>query len=66
MRPTGTGTISTSHSPPPHSPVTPSYEPSSGVPVYSEVNRTTEFSSNSSTGIYSETNSCIVRYGALK
>ena len=65
MRPTGADTISTSHSPPPHSPVTPSFEPSSGA-VYSEVNRTTEFSSNSSTGVYSETNSCIVRYGALK
>ena len=51
MRPTDT--ISTSHSPPTDSPVTPSYEPSSGPPVYSEVNRTTEFSSGSSTGVYS-------------
>ena len=48
----GTGTISTSHSPPPHSPVTPSNEPSSGAPVYSEVNRTAEFTS---TGVYSQT-----------
>ena len=64
MRPTDT--ISTSHSPPPHSPVTPSNEPSSGAPVYSEVNRTTEFSSNGSTGVYCETNSSIVRYDAMK
>ena len=55
-----TGTISSSHSPPPHCPVTPSYEPSSdGAPVYSEVNRTTE-----STEVYSETISSVVRYDA--
>ena len=53
MRPTGT--ISTSHSLPLHSPVTPSDE-LFGTPVYSEVNRTVE-----STGVNSETNNSIVR-----
>lgn len=53
--------ISISHSLPPDLPVTPSNASSSGAPVYSEVNRITEFSSNSSTGVYSEITNSVVR-----
>ena len=69
MRPdssTGTVSLSTSHSPPLHSPLTSPYYgvPSGGdVPLYHDVDRAAESSNNgttSSTVVYSETNMSVV------
>ena len=70
MRPTssiGTVSLSTSHSPPLHSPLASPPDVSSGgdVPLYHDVDRAAESSNNgatSSTVVYSETSMSVVRH----